>query len=136
MALVAVGYFYQQVTARRQSRRFAPPGSLIDVGGHRLHLICRGEGRPVVLLESSIAASSLSWAVVQPEIAQFTRVCAYDRAGLAWSDIVSCPRSFEQIIQELSAVVNASLPVPPQTESQAWREALSVSARLERVLCA
>ena len=45
----------------------------------------------MVLLESGIAASSLSWAVVQPAIATFTRVCAYDRAGLAWSDVASCP---------------------------------------------
>jgi pimeloyl-ACP methyl ester carboxylesterase len=82
-----------------------PPGSLIDVGGHRLHAICRGHGGPVVLLESGIAASSLSWAVVQPEIAKFTRVCAYDRAGLAWSDAASCPRSFERIVDELSTIL-------------------------------
>jgi pimeloyl-ACP methyl ester carboxylesterase len=77
----------------------------VDVGGHRLHVSCRGSGSPVVLLESGIAASSLSWAVVQPEIAKFTRVCAYDRAGLAWSDVASCPRTFKQIVDELAAVL-------------------------------
>ena len=85
--------------------RFPPPGQLIDVGGHRLHVDCRGNGRPVVLLESGVAASSLSWALVQPEIAKFTRVCAYDRAGLAWSDAASCPRSFGRIVDELSTVL-------------------------------
>jgi pimeloyl-ACP methyl ester carboxylesterase len=64
----------------------------------------------VVLLESGIAASSLSWAVVQPEIATFTRVCAYDRAGLAWSDVASCPRSFEQIVGELSNLLTRVAP--------------------------
>jgi pimeloyl-ACP methyl ester carboxylesterase len=59
----------------------------------------------VVLLESGIAASSLSWAVVQPEIAKFTRVCAYDRAGLAWSDVASCPINFERIVDELSTLL-------------------------------
>jgi len=58
-----------------------------------------------VLLESAIAASSLSWAVVQKEIATFTRVCAYDRAGLAWSDAPSCPRTADRILDELSAVL-------------------------------
>jgi pimeloyl-ACP methyl ester carboxylesterase len=77
----------------------------VDVGGHRLHVICHGSGRPVVLLEAGIAASSLSWALVEPEIAKFTRVCAYDRAGLAWSDIPSCPRTFERIVDELSTVL-------------------------------
>jgi pimeloyl-ACP methyl ester carboxylesterase len=58
-----------------------------------------------VLLESGIAASSLSWARVQPAIAQFTEACAYDRAGLAWSDAPSCPRTFDRIVDELAAVV-------------------------------
>jgi pimeloyl-ACP methyl ester carboxylesterase len=58
-----------------------------------------------VLLESGIAASSLSWAIVQPEIAGFTRVCAYDRAGLAWSDVPSCPRTFDRIVDELILVL-------------------------------
>jgi pimeloyl-ACP methyl ester carboxylesterase len=64
----------------------------------------------VVLLESGIAASSLSWSVVQPEIATFTRVCSYDRAGLAWSDVASCPRSFAQIVDELATVLTHVAP--------------------------
>jgi pimeloyl-ACP methyl ester carboxylesterase len=100
-----VGVLYQRIAARRHRRQLTPPGLLIDVGGHRLHVICQGKGSPVVLLESGIAASSLSWAVVQPEIAKVTRVCAYDRAGLAWSDVASCPRSFDQIVNELSTVL-------------------------------
>ena len=107
-ALLALGVLYQQISARRQRERFAPPGAWIDVGGHRLHVTCNGAGRPVVLLESGIAASSLSWAVVQPAIATFTRVCSYDRAGLAWSDPPSCLRTFDRIVAELSAVLEGS----------------------------
>jgi pimeloyl-ACP methyl ester carboxylesterase len=105
LALLAAGVLYQRLGARRQRRRFAPPGVMLDVGGHRLHAVCGGSGSPVVLLESAIAASSLSWTVVQPEIAKFSRVCAYDRAGLAWSDAPSCPRSFDRIVDELCAVL-------------------------------
>lgn len=59
----------------------------------------------MVLLEAGIAASSISWALVQREIAAFTEVCAYDRAGLAWSDEPSCPRTFDRIVGELGAVL-------------------------------
>jgi pimeloyl-ACP methyl ester carboxylesterase len=69
-----------------------------------------GEGTPVVLLESGIAASSLSWIAVQPEIGKFTHVCAYDRAGLAWSDPPPRPRTFDRIIDELSAVLSHVAP--------------------------
>src|SRR5688500_18993767 len=82
-----------------------PPGQFVDVGGHRLHVTCGGSGRPPVLLESGIAASSLSWARVLPAIAAFTRVCAYDRAGLAWSDAASSPRTFDRICDDLGAVL-------------------------------
>jgi pimeloyl-ACP methyl ester carboxylesterase len=104
-ALLALGAGYQRLGLRRDRRRFPPPGRLIDVAGHRLHAVCRGDGSPVVLLESAIAASSLGWVVVQGEIAKFTRVCAYDRAGLAWSDGPSSPRTFERIVDELSRVL-------------------------------
>ena len=109
-ALLTAGVIYQQVGVRRQRRRFAPPGSLIAVGGHRLHVTCSGHGSPVVLLESAIAASSLSWAVVQPRIAVFTRVCSYDRAGLAWSEPASCPRTFDTMVDELETVLATTAP--------------------------
>jgi pimeloyl-ACP methyl ester carboxylesterase len=105
VALAAAGALYQMVGAERHRRQFAAPGRLIDVGGHRLHAVCRGDGEPLVALESGIAASSLCWALVQPEVAKFTRVCAYDRAGLAWSDVSSCPPTFARIVDELGAVL-------------------------------
>lgn len=93
--------------------RVAPPGALIDVGGHRLHVTGGGQGAPPVLLESGLAASSLSWAVVQPAIARFTRVWAYDRAGLGWSDVPSSPRTFDRIVDELRAIVEYAVPDQP-----------------------
>jgi pimeloyl-ACP methyl ester carboxylesterase len=63
-----------------------PPGQLIDIGGRRLHANVAGCGERVVILESGIAASSLSWALVAPKVAAFARVITYDRAGLGWSD--------------------------------------------------
>jgi pimeloyl-ACP methyl ester carboxylesterase len=42
---------------------------------------------------------------VRPEIAAFARVCAYDRAGLAWSDAPSSPRTFDRLLDELGVVM-------------------------------
>jgi pimeloyl-ACP methyl ester carboxylesterase len=105
VSLVAAGALYQAVGAARSVRRFSAPGALVDVGGHRLHIMCLGHGKPTVLLESGIAASSLSWARVQPEVAKFTQVCAYDRAGLAWSDPATHPRTLRRIVGELHTVL-------------------------------
>jgi pimeloyl-ACP methyl ester carboxylesterase len=69
-------------------------------------MLCTGAGAPPVLLESGIAASSVMWTAVQPQVATFTRVCAYDRAGFAWSDPPSCPRTFQRIVDELEIVLD------------------------------
>ena len=111
--LLIFGALYQQIGIRRQRKRFVAPGRWIDVGGHRLHVTCAGSGNPVVVLESGIAASSLSWSVVQPGIAAFTRVCSYDRAGLAWSEAPSCPRTFDRIVQELATILANIAPREP-----------------------
>lgn len=58
----------------------------MDVGGRRLHLTVAGQGQPVVILEAGIAASSLSWALVTKQAAEFATVVTYDRAGFGWSD--------------------------------------------------
>lgn len=58
----------------------------MDVGGRRLHLNVLGQGRPAVILEAGIAASSLSWALVVKRVAEFATVVTYDRAGFGWSD--------------------------------------------------
>ena len=58
---------------------------MVDVGGRQLHIDVRGRGSPAVVLEAGIAASSISWSLVQDRIAEFATVVSYDRAGLGWS---------------------------------------------------
>jgi pimeloyl-ACP methyl ester carboxylesterase len=63
-----------------------PPGRLVDIGGHKLHLYCTGAGAPTVVLEAGASAFAIDWQLVQPEVARNNRVCAYDRLGHGWSD--------------------------------------------------
>ncbi len=100
VAMIA-GILYQSVGLRRSARRFPPGGRLVDVNGHRLHVVSLGQGEPVVLLESAIAASSLSWARVQPQVTSFARVLAYDPAGLAWSDAATRPPTIARMCHEI-----------------------------------
>src|SRR3954470_7605870 len=95
---------------------FPAPGKLIDVGGWRLHLNCTGEdkaGQPTVILEAGVGDFSVEWSLVQPGVATFARVCSYDRAGDGWSDIGPHPRTFQQIVYELHALLAAAGERPP-----------------------
>src|SRR5882762_1205454 len=82
VVLASMGALYQWVSSNRDRRLNPPPGLLLDVGGYRMHIYCVGQGSPTVVLESGTGDSWLSWYKVQPQIAQLTRVCSYDRAGM------------------------------------------------------
>ena len=111
--LVAAGALYQFIGGRRGARRYAAPGTMVDVGGQYLHLVCTGNGSPTVLFESGIAASSLSWARVLRDVAAFTRACAYDRAGLGWSEPSRRPLTVARLLRELQGVLTRSAPRGP-----------------------
>jgi pimeloyl-ACP methyl ester carboxylesterase len=91
----------------------APPGRLVDVGGFRLHINCIGEGAPAVVMDAALGGSSLSWALVQPELAKRTRVCSYDRAGFGWSDAGPLPRTVDRIVGELRILLERANVPPP-----------------------
>jgi pimeloyl-ACP methyl ester carboxylesterase len=78
-----------------------PPGKLVDLGGHQLHVHCSGSGSPTVVVEAGLGDFSFDWALVQTDVSRYTRICTYDRAGYAWSDPGPKPRSFAQINLEL-----------------------------------
>jgi pimeloyl-ACP methyl ester carboxylesterase len=93
--------------------KYPPPGQMVDMGGYRMHIYCQGEGSPTVVMDAGAGDFSLTWALVQPEVAEFTRVCAYDRAGLGWSDLSPKPRTAQNIVEELHTLLtNADIEGP------------------------
>src|SRR4029453_11162956 len=111
--LAASSVTYEAIMAVGDTKRYPPPGQLVDVDGHRLHLHCVGQGSPTVVLDAGLGAFSLDWGAVQPEIAMTTRVCAYDRAGLGWSEPGPRPRSPQQFADELyTLLTNAGVEGP------------------------
>jgi pimeloyl-ACP methyl ester carboxylesterase len=111
LVLLVAGFVYQTGTNFLAARANPPPGQLVEVGGHRIHIVCTGEGSPTVILETGLGDNSTIWALVQPALAQTTQVCAYDRAGLGWSD--DGPRDSATIVQELKALLTNAAIAPP-----------------------
>lgn len=93
--------------------RDRPPGLLIDVGGFRLHVKCSGSGHPAVVFDAALGGSSLSWCLVQPRVSAVTATCAYDRAGLGWSDEGPRPRTAGRNADELRKLLDRAGVPPP-----------------------
>lgn len=113
LLLALAGVTYQVIGLHLDARRFPENGRLIDVGGYSLLLNCTGVGSPTVILESGLGDLSVEWSTVQPEIAKFSRVCSYDRAGYGSSDPGPMPRTSAQIAAELHTLLKNAGEAPP-----------------------
>jgi pimeloyl-ACP methyl ester carboxylesterase len=116
--LAAAGFFYENI-AESRDRRFNPmPGQMVKVSlpdrsSLTMHIDCIGEGAPVVILDAGLGDSFISWRKVQPQIAGFTRVCSYDRAGIGYSSPSSGPRTSQEIADELHGLLHSAGVPPP-----------------------
>jgi pimeloyl-ACP methyl ester carboxylesterase len=114
VVVLLAGVIYQFVATKIDAYRYPAPGEMVDVGGYSLHLYCTGEGgAPTVVMDAGLGGTVLDWQRVQPGVARFARVCTYDRAGMGWSDPGAKPRTSQQIVKELHALLgNAGVEGP------------------------
>ncbi len=101
----SVGGTYERVSLARNQNTYAMPGRLYEVGGHRLHLNCTGSGSPTVVLENGLGEMSPFWSRIAPRVAATTRVCAYDRAGQAWSSDAGGPQDGLAVATDLHTLL-------------------------------
>jgi pimeloyl-ACP methyl ester carboxylesterase len=95
------------------AEQYPPPGQMVDMDGYRLHINCQGEGSPTVVIEAAGGDFSLSWDQVRQEVATFTRVCTYGRAGLGWSERSPKSHTASNVVEELhSLLTNAGIEGP------------------------
>src|SRR5215210_773754 len=105
LALAVAGAIYQAIATELAERDYPPPGEMVDVGGYSLHINCVGQGSPTVILDAGSGLFSAQWVRVQREVSDTTRVCAYDRAGMGWSEMGPDPRDAQQITSELHTLL-------------------------------
>lgn len=106
LGLIAAGGLMSLFTPKPPLR-----GQMVDIGGRSMHLVCEGPatGSPTVLFESGAFGFSADWAVVQARLAaKGVRSCAYDRAGLGFSDPGPGPRDGAAVMADLDALLAAA----------------------------
>jgi pimeloyl-ACP methyl ester carboxylesterase len=111
-AVAILGLCYQAIGSGADARRFPQQGKSVSLGpafnNLLLNIDCRGQGGPTVILDSGLGVPAVGWNPVETEVAKFTRVCSYDRAGYGWSDGTSLPRTSSEIVKELHALLEAA----------------------------
>lgn len=116
LVLVLLGVSFQTIATQIDNRTYAPRGELYTVNGRQMHIVCLGQsqpGAPTVILQAGGANESLWWYWVQNQLAEHGRVCAYDRAGLGWSEPADTPRDPLTIVGELHDLLATANIQPP-----------------------
>lgn len=85
-----------------------PPGELFTVEGHAMHLHCVGEGTPAVIFDAGLGDGGINFTTLLDDVGNFTRACAYDRAGYGWSEAASTPRTSVNIARELQTLLRTA----------------------------
>ena len=93
--------------------RFPPPGRLVDIGGRRIHLLAMGERMPAVVIIPALGSNVLERVRVLRATSPETTVCAYDRAGLGWSDPQHGTVTIDAMADDLHALLKAAGIAPP-----------------------
>ena len=107
--LLATGAVWEQVERRAVAAAYPAPGRLVDIGGRRIQIECRGSGSPTVVFETGLDYfGSLAWAKVFDPVTGFTRACAYSRAGIVWSDDKPGPHDGLGVAHDLHATLAAA----------------------------
>ncbi len=115
LSLILIGSIWLAGNAAKSKlvAQYPAPGQLVDVDGYKMHIHCIGQGNPTVIMEAGANDFSVTWTAVQSEIAEFTRVCTYDRAGFGWSEPSPNPRTVETTVNELHTLLdNAEIEGP------------------------
>jgi pimeloyl-ACP methyl ester carboxylesterase len=108
--LLMTGVVWEQIERRHVETAYPAPGRLVDIGGgRRMQIECRGAGSPTVVLETGLDYfGELAWAKVLGPVAEFTRACAYSRAGIVWSDDKPGPHDGLGAARDLHATLAAA----------------------------
>src|SRR5438046_7199838 len=124
---ILLGAVYQALGTRRDRKRFPPPGRLVDLDHHRLHLLESGRGSPTIVLEAGLMSTVLSWSNLQRELTESYRVVSYDRAGLGWSDLGPMPRTADRIVDELHRLLQQAAIRPRSEEHTSELQSLTTT---------
>ena len=103
-----MGLVFQTVSVELDKRGYRPPGQLVNVDGHVMHIYCTGAGNPTIILEAGAYSDSTEWYWVQRQMSSTNRVCSYDRAGYGWSEPVAGSRDGLQLVHELHSLLQAA----------------------------
>lgn len=113
VAAIVIGNAFRIYGRIQFDREISAPGRYISIGTHRMHMHCVGAGAPTVVLDAGASQFSTAWAAVLELAEPITRVCAFDRSGMGWSEPSPKPVTAASRLADLEILLDTSGEQPP-----------------------
>lgn len=109
VSLSVIGFTYERISYKNVNRNYPPPGKMMDINGHKLHVNIMGsvkDNAVPVVIESGTGNFSLDWSEVQQELSKYTQVVTYDRPGNGWSEPSTSEFSTQSELKDLKTIID------------------------------
>ncbi len=106
--VLGAGALWQNHMSRTETNKFEPPGQIVNVNNHKMHMYAKGEGVPTVVFTtgSGTPCAYTDYYYIQKELQKTVRTVTYDRSGFGWSDPTSIPRTIDNQVDDLHKLLN------------------------------
>lgn len=108
IGLMLLGFVYEKVSEYIDSKTITPPGQMVEVNGHEMHIYCTGEninGNPTIVMIPGAGSAYFTFDKIQPTLSQYTKVCSYDPSGFGFSEGAKDGRTAQDVAKELSELL-------------------------------
>lgn len=113
--IVCSGVIWQYVMSNQEKNKYEPPGKLIEVNNHMMHIYAKGNGTPTVVFTtgSGTPCAYTDYYFIQKELIKSVRTVSYDRPGYGWSETTNKSRTIGNQVEELHELLNKAGEKPP-----------------------
>lgn len=113
--ILVMGILWQHNMSQYEKGKYNPPGQLIEIDNHKMHIYASGEGSPTVVFTagSGTPCAYTDYYCIQKEVSKTARTISYDRPGFGWSEPTSIPRTIDKQVDELHQLLSRAGENPP-----------------------
>ena len=117
LLLVVVGgsWIYHSIAMKREIASTPPPGKMVDVNDHAMHIYSEGDGEKTIVFLSGAGTSApvLDFKPLWSALSAEYTIAVVEKAGYGWSETAEVSREIDAILEESrSALHLADIPPP------------------------
>lgn len=112
---VVTGLIYERIGLYKDSQRYKPPGKMVSINGHDIHVFAKGEGDATIVFLSGFGTPSpyADFYPLYDDISKYARIVVPERPGYGYSKETLKPRDIDSIAQELHESLSKAGESPP-----------------------